>query len=265
MKRLLLIACSIIISVTGLAQGQEKPAADTTAPKHRIGLVNEYTIKPGMMTEFLAWAKSEALPLFIKAGIKESYFFTNVYGDRDIVTVTEAHDNFAAIKARNEAFAKNNSPEALAALTAGGNRYIEHTRTFIVETMPELSWINPNLKSIPPYYIMLVHHLAPLRWRDYEAYIKNDWLPLVKKAETNGRIVSRMRYGSDSEHYTTFVPVNDLADLDQPNKITQMIGAENAAKIQQKLVGIVLRTENRILRLRADISILPAQSLAEKK
>lgn len=265
MKRLFLFACSIIISVTAFAQSQGKPAADTTAPKHRIGFVNEYTIKPGMMTEYLEWAKKEALPLVVKAGIKEAYFFTNVYGDRAITTYTEVHDSFAALKARNEAFAKNNSPEALAALTAGANRYIESTRTFIVEAMPELSWRNPKLKSIPPYFIVTTRHIAPQRGRDYEAYLKNDWLPLVKKADTNGMVVSRMRYGGDPNQYTVFTPVNDLADLDQPNKITQMIGAENMTKIQQKLMGIVLQTETRILRLRADISILPAQNLAEKK
>ena len=264
MKRLLLIASFIIISVAALAQSQDKPAA-TTAPKNRIGLVNEYTVKPGMMTEYLAWAKKEALPLFIKGGVKEAYFFTSVFGDRAVTTFTEVHDNFAAIKARNEAFAKNNTPEALAALTAGANRYIEHTRTFIVEMMPELSWRNPNLKSLPPYFSVQVQHIAPLRGRDYEAYIKNDWLPLVKKAETNGRVVSRMRFGGTPNQYTTFVPLNDLTDLDQPNKIAQMIGAENVAKLQQKLVGIVLSTESHIVRLRADISILPAQNLAEKK
>ena len=59
--------------------------------------------------------------------------------------------------------------------------------------------------------------------------------------------------------------MSDLTELDQPSKITQMIGAEAVAKIQQKLTGIVERTEIRILRLRADISILPAQNLAEKK
>lgn len=264
MKRFVLFACSIIISVTGLAQSQDKPAAETTAPKHRIGLVNEYTVKPGMMNEYLEWAKKEALPLFIKGGVKEAYFFTSVFGDRAVTTFTEVHDSFAAIKARNEAFAKNNTPEALAALTAGGNRYIEHTRTFIVEMMPELSWRNPNLKSLAPYFVVQVQHIAPLRARDYEAYIKNDWLPLVKKAETNGRVVSRVRSGGDPNQYTTFTPLNDLTDLDQPSKITQMIGAENVAKLQQKLVGIVMSTETRILRLHADISILPAQNLAEK-
>ncbi len=263
MKRLLLFACSIVLSLAALAQ--TKPATESAAPKHRIGLVNEYIIKPGMMTEFLAWAKNEALPLFVKAGIKESYFFTRVYGDRDLVTVSEMHDSFAALKARNEAFSKNNSPEALAALTAGGNRFIEHTKTFIVEAMPELGWRNPNLKGIPPYFSVTIRHIAPSRGRDYEAFLKNDWLPLVKKAETNGLTVSRMRYGGDPNQYTFFTPIHDLTDLDQPSKITQMIGAEGMAKLQQKLVGIVLRTETRILRLRADISILPTPTLAEKK
>ena len=265
MKRLVLFACSIIISVTALAQGQDKKSAETTAPKHRIGLVNEYTIKPGMMTEYLAWAKNEALPLFVKAGVKEAYFFTNVYGDRAITTFTEVHDSFAALTARNEAFGKNNSPEALAALTAGANRYIEHTRTFIVETMPELSWRNPNLKTIPPYFIMTYLYIAPQSRRDYEAFLKNDWLPLVKKADSNGLVVSRMRYGGDSNQYTVFTPLNKLTDLDQPGKIVQTVGAEAVAKITQKLIGIVLRTENCILRLRADNSILPTQNMAEKK
>lgn len=263
MNRLLLFACSIIISVTVLAQN--KPAAETAAPQHRIGLVNEYTIKPGMMNEYLEWAKKEALPLYIKAGIKEAYFFTTVFGDRAITTFTEMHDSFAALKARNEAFSKNNSPEALAALTAGANRYIEHTRTFIIESLPELSWRNPNLKSIPPYFRVITRHLMPQRGRDYEAWLKNDWLPLVKKSDSNGLVVSRMRYGGALNQYTDFTPINDLTDLDQPSKITQMIGAEAVAQIQQKLVGLVERTESRILRLRADISILPTPTVAEKK
>ncbi len=263
MKRLLLFACSIVLSLAVLAQ--TKPATESAAPKHRLGLVNEYTIKPGMMPEFLAWAKSEALPLFVKAGIKESYFFIRLYGDRDMVTVTEVHDNFAALKARNEAFSKNNSPEALAALTAGGNRFIEHTRTLIVETLPELGWRNPNLKGIPSYFSVTIRHIAPTRGRDYEAFLKNDWLPLVKKAETNGLVVSRMRYGGDPNQYTIFSPLNDLTDLDQPSKVTQMIGAEGVAKVQQKVSGIVMSTETRILRFRADISIVPTPDLAEKK
>ncbi len=263
MKRLFLFACSIVISVTVLAQ--TKPATEPAAPKHRIGLVNEHTIKPGMMTEFLAWAKNEALPLYVKAGIKEAYFFTRLYGDRDLVSFTEVHDSFAALKARNEAFGKNNSHEALAALTAGANRYIEHTLTFIVEMLPELSWRNPNLKGIPSYLSMTIRHIAPMRGRDYEAFLKNDWLPLVKKAETNGLVVSRTRYGGDPNQYTHFMPVNDLADLDQPGKLAQVVGAETVAKVQQKLIGIVERTETRILRLRADISILPTPILAEKK
>jgi len=48
----------------------------------------------------------------------------------------EIHGSFAALKKRNAAYDKNNGPEALAALSAGANRYIKHTRPYIVETLP---------------------------------------------------------------------------------------------------------------------------------
>jgi len=59
-----------LLYVTGLDRGW----AQNTETKHRIGLVNEYTIKPGMMREYLEWAQKEARPLYLKAGIKEAYF-----------------------------------------------------------------------------------------------------------------------------------------------------------------------------------------------
>ena len=261
------LVCAALLCAAGLqsnfAQNNNAKPAETAAPKHRLGLVNEYTIRPGLMNEYLEWAKNEARPLYVKAGIKEAYFFTQVYGDRAITTFTEVHDSFAALKARNEAFNKNNSPEALAALSAGANRYIEHTRTFIVETLPELSWRNPKLSSPPPYYLVTTRFVAPQRGRDYEAYLKNDWLPLVKKADANGLLASRNRFGGEGQ-YTIFTPVNDLADLDQPNPVTRMLGAEAVAKVQQKLVGIVQRTETRVLRLRPEISIIPAPATATK-
>ena len=85
MKGLLLIACSIIISVAGLAQSQDKPAA----PKHRIGLVNEFTLitlvpfsyaqtsapaveKPQLYSVFVAHVKPDML-LEFESFVKDRY------------------------------------------------------------------------------------------------------------------------------------------------------------------------------------------------
>ena len=265
MKRLSLILCTIIINVAVLAQSQGKPATETTAPKQRLIFVSEYTIKPGMMGEFLAWAKNEARPLFVKAGIREGYFFTNVYGDTSIATFAEVHDDFAALKERNAAFGKNNSPEALAALTAGTNRFIVHTHTYIGQSLPELSWRNPKLSGPPPYVVLTHRWITPFRTREYEDFIKNDSLPLLKKAEANGQTVSRTRFGGGPSEYFIFTPLYDLAELDQPGKVVQMAGADNMTKLYQKLVGVVQRTETTILRLRPELSILPQPTTAEKK
>ncbi len=245
------------------SQNSSQPSSE--APKHRLIFVSEFTIKPGMMGEFLAWAKNEARPLFVKAGIKEAYAFTSVYGDTSIATLAEVHDDFAALKARNEAFGKNNSPEALAALTAGTNRFIVHTHTYIAQSLPELSWRNPKLSGLPPFLVLTHRWITPFRTREYEDFIKNDSLPLIKKAEANGQTVSHIRFGGGPSEYFIFTPLYDLAELDQPGKVVQMAGADNMTKLYQKLVGVVQRTEVTILRLRPEISILPQQTTAEKK
>lgn len=259
-RKLMLTITIILLLLPAVALAQN-------APSRKLGLVNEFTIKPGMMAAYLQWAEKEAKPLYVKAGIKAGYFFTNLYdtADRNVVTLIEMHDSFAAIRARNEAFNKNNSQEEIAAWNAKSREFIVGIRTYIVETLPELSWANPKMKSQPLYFMVTERHIAPFRSREYEEYLKNDWLPLVKKSESNGSLVSRLRFGGEMGHYFVFGSVHDLTELDQPSKTTQAAGgAEAIAKMQQKLVGIVQRSEQRILRLRPEISILPAPATAAK-
>jgi hypothetical protein len=265
-KKLFQIIALLLLFLPTTAFTQTTKPAEA-APQRMIGVVNEYTIKPGMMTAYLQWCEKEARPLYVKAGIKRAYFFTNLYDtvDRNVVTLIEMHDSFAALKARNEAFNKNNSKEELDAWSAKSREFIVGIRTYIVETLPEVSWTNPNMKSLPQYYMVTERHIAPFRGRDYEAYLKNDWLPLMKKAQSNGSLYSRVRFGGETGHYFAFGSVHDLTELDQPSKITQAAGGPEAvARIQQKLIGIVQRTETRVLRLRPEISILPAPYTAAK-
>ena len=266
LKKLSLVLTMLFLSVTGLAQSSDAKPAEA-APQRLLGLVNEYTIKPGMMTAYLQWAEKEAIPLYHKAGIKEAYFFTNIYdsAERSIVTFIEVHPSFAAIKARNEAFTRNNSQEARAAWSAKAPEFIESTRAYIVEGLPEISWRNPNLKKASLYYVVTERYIAPFRGRDYEAYLKNDYLPLVKKANGNGITVTRLRYGGEMGHYYVFSGVDDLTELDQPSKITAAAGGQDAVqKMMQKLIGVVQRSESRILRLRTELSIIPEPARAAK-
>ena len=260
-----LLSLLTVMACVQISWSQNSSQPTSEAPKHRLIFVSEYTIKPGMMGEFLAWAKNEARPLFVKAGIKEAYAFTSVYGDLSIATLAEVHDDFAALKARNEAFVKNNSPEALAALTAGGNRFIEHTHTYIAQSLPELSWRNPKLNGLPPYLVLTHRWITPGHAREYEDFVKNESLPLIKKAEGNGQTVSRLRFGSSPLEYFIFTPLYDLVELDQPSKLEKMMGADNLAKLYQKLAAVTQRTEVTILRLRPENSILPQPMTAEKK
>jgi len=250
-----------LICVVGL----DRDLAQNANTKPRISFVNEYTIKAGAMPEYLEWSLKEARPLFLKAGIKEAYFFTTLYGDRRLATYVEIHDSFAALKERNAAFDKNNSPEALAALRKGASHYIESTRTIISETLPELSWRNPKRQEMAPYYRLLRRWIAPFREPDYENYLKNEWLPLLKKADGPGIAVSRFRFGGEEGVYNILSPVYDLAELDGPGPLQKSIGPEAVQKLRQKsLTGVVVRSETRVLQLRPELSILPTPNAAAK-
>jgi len=265
-KKLFQIIALLLLFLPTTAFTQTTKPADA-APKRRLGVVNEYTVKPGMMTPYLQWVEKEVYPMFVKAGIKESYLFTNVYAaaSRNVVTHLEVHDSFAAIKARNDSFTKNNSKEALDAYQAKAREFVQETRSYMIEFLPEVSWMNPKLKTPPVYWTMIERFIAPGRTRDYEAYLKNDWMPLEKKADSNGRQIARLRFGGDTSHYYSISFHNDLTELDQPNKVVQAAGGTEAVtKIQQKLEGIVRRSEQRILRLRPECSILPASMTAAK-
>jgi hypothetical protein len=261
-KSLFLVVAFAFLSVNAFAQ-TTKPAV----PQRKLGVVNEYTVKPGMMTPYLQWVEKDVYPMFVKAGIKESYLLTNVYAaaSRNIVTHLEVHDSFAAIRARNDAFTKNNSKEALDAYQAKAREFVQETHSYVIEFLPDASWMNPKLKTLPLYWMVTERFIHYGRARDYEAYVKNDWLPLEKKADSHGRQLARLRYGGDASHYFSFGFVNDLTDLDQPGKTTQAAGGPDAmTKIQQKLEGIVRHSETRILRLRPECSILPASMTAAK-
>lgn len=262
----LCLVFAALLCVGGLQTNSAQNNANN-APKRRLGVVNEYTIKHGMMTAYLQWAEKEAHPLYVKGGVKESYLFTPVYASesRNVVTHIEVHDSFAAIRARNEAFNKNNSKEALDAWQAKAREFITDIHTYMIEFLPESSWTNPKLKIQPLYWMMTERFVQPGRASDYETYLKNDWIPLEKKADTNGRLVARVRYGGDTSRYLSFGFVNDLAELDQPSKLTQAAGGTDAlTKIQHKLDGIVRHSANRILRLRPECSTLPALTTASK-
>ncbi len=258
------LLCAALLALLGVA-GLDRGSAQNTETKRRIGLANEYTIKPGMMREYLEWSRKEARPLYLKAGVKEAYFATVLYGDSGLAMRIEIHDSFAALKERNTAFEKNNSPEALAALRAGANRYIQRTRAYIQETLPELSWRNPKRQDLPLYLVMMRRWIAPFREPDYENYLKHDYLPLLKKADGAGLIVNRVRFGDESGVYHALIPIYDLAEFDSPPPVPKSIGQEAFRKLQQKgLAGVVERSETRVLQVRPELCILPAPNAAAK-
>lgn len=82
----------------------------------------------------------------------------------------------------------------------------------------------------------------------------------MQKSELTAQIASAISYGDEAQTFVA-TPIADLSELAKPNPVTKVMNADELAKLQQqKLTGVVTRTESFILRFWEDLSISTKQS-----
>jgi hypothetical protein len=251
----LMIFSSMLI---GINAQTAKPA---DPPKRKVIVTSEYFIKPGMMAEYLNLIRNEGRAIYLKAGEKRSEVYTRVYGESASAIVMEYYDSFEdMVKSRAE-FSKNGG-EALQLFTMKAQQFLERSaKVVIMRNLPEGTWVNPQMTYKPTKYYVITHRwIAPFRMRDYLNYLQNDYMPLVQKSELTAQIASAISYNDEPQTFVA-TPIPDLAELDKPNPVTKVISSDDLFKLQQqKLTGVVTRTESFILRFWEDLSISTKQS-----
>ena len=257
-------ALGALLLVTSFAISANAQAAQpTTTPPRAVILTNEYHVKPGVLPEYLEWIKNESRPMYLKNGAKRTEVYTTVFGDTSIVYVMEYFSSFADMTASKAAFAKSVGPDAMKAFTAKGTAFLSAPpRQVILRTEPELSWRNPNVNvATPPrYYSVTRRWIAPGRARDYRNYLKDEYLPLLKKSEELGIVTTSLLFGDEQQIFISR-PMNDLSELDTPNKILKVISNDDLIRLQQlRLPGVVSKSDLIVIRHRDDLSISTKQS-----
>ena len=96
---------------------------------------------------------------------------------------------------------------------------------------------------------------------EFENYVKNDVLPIVKKTNPTGHLVHKITLGGDTEEYLSATLLDSFADFE---KWGAALAKEGYGNIVAKRVGIVLRREMAVYRYVPELSIRP-QTVAENK
>lgn len=66
-----------------------------------------------------------------------------------------------------------------------------------------------------------------MNWMDYENFLKNEILPLYKKAKVP-YTVTRRRFGANNSDFVSTTYYSKMADLDAGNPVTRAAGGQEA-------------------------------------
>jgi hypothetical protein len=242
------------------------PAASSSATTEQASTqlqrfwVTETHVKPEMMTQFRELYLKETLPAQQKGGVKQqSVWMTATLGEafqyitiRPIESLQQFDEPSPLIKALGE--------EGFRKWEAKRGTMIVSTRSYIMQARPEMS-IAPNPNEPPKLAFVIRQSIAPGRSADFENFVKNDALPIIKKVDPKGYIVRKVGTGGDLEEYHSVILMDSFADYE---KWMTALDKEGYNKITAKRAGIVMHRESAVYRYVPELSLRP-EIVAEKK
>jgi hypothetical protein len=244
------------------AQSQRTLAQDPSqtpmpAPTPQFLALTVVSVKPEMVTEFQNFMKTTTNPALKKGGMKsrEVWQSTTVGGDAFEFVIVAPMEKFAEFDGPGP-LEKGLGAQGMVAWQAKAGSLVNSVRRYIIRTRPDLSFVG---KLTGPPKLAVVHsvQVAPNRNNDYENYVKNNYLPVMKQAGVT-YLVAQTIFGGDANEYITLTMRDTFADLDKGPVITQVLGEEGTQKLLQKLpAGTVTKVERSLSRFMPELSIMP--------
>jgi hypothetical protein len=268
MKRILwvsLAAAIILLAVfvlpRAMAQGTARPSqvlaaapAATAVPQRNWYTVNIVTIKRESMNEFLEFQKSQAIPLLQRGGVKSRDVWQSgaPFGEGATFTLVTPIENFAH-------YDQEPRPIQLLGAEAGrayqekNQRMLVSSRTLAIQDRAELS-VMPNSSFKPKAGILTLTTVVAGHADAYEAYLKNDLLPVLKRGNVAGYLVSHTTFGGDANEYASMQLLPSYAEVDKGPLTRQVLGQPAAQELLAKATPHIASQRRELLRYVPDLS-----------
>ena len=246
-----------ILNSTAAAQTQK-------APTRSLLEVTIVSVRPEMAMDFETLIKTEYNPAFVKGGGKQSAVWqTAAFGPAFDIIFVEPIERMSQYDGPSS-LEKGLGKDGAGAFFAKASKMVTNVRSYAVETRPDLSFMaNPN--SMPRMAVVSHIRVAQNRDAEFENYIRNEWLPVIKQAGIPGYLMHRMIFGGDANEYVSLALADNFADIEKGPPVARVLGSDGMLKLMQKMPsGAVLGIERNIVRLNNDLSVFPAQPTAKK-
>ena len=247
---------------TSFTQNNAKPT--DAAPKRQWYHIQENILKPGVASEYYEFRAKERIPALKKAGYKhQEFWIPAAVGTGGAMYTVEVWDDLSAFDQPQNRLTKALGEEGARALGKKTSQYFAEggSHAWLALSDPELSWTE-QMTTPPKLAIVGRVKVARGRRTDYRNYIKNDYLPIVKKSGARGYQVLSVVYGGDVDEYITLTFFDSFAELEkndpsQTSVQNRVAGEGTGQKNVLKTVGVIVNLERNIIRFRPDLSILP--------
>lgn len=241
-----------------LAQTSAQPAA-----RERLS-VTVWSVKPEMVTEYENMLKTETNPALQKGGLKwRNVWQTATFGNGFEYVMVAPIDNFAQYD--QPAPIEKGMGNGIVAYRAKFRKMINGNRTTVIESRPDLSLLPP-AGTVPKMAVVAYVQVAQNRNAEYENFIKNEWLPVVKQSGVAYYLVYQTLLGGNVNEYITVTAHENYAELEKGPPPFRVLGQEGGMKLMQKMpVGVVEKLERVVMRFNPELSFRPAATAQNKQ
>lgn len=259
MNRFPRASAATILVVAGLWLAMAHPpvgAQGAAPPQRELLLINEVQLKPDMTTQWAELQKSEMIPAMRKAGARLRDTWANGPGGDPYLRVMVTPIASLATFDGPGPLVRALGQEGAEALGAKNRKHIASARSTIVMTRPDLGFgTRPAAFKLG---LLSIVNTANGRGADFEALLKSDVVPALKKGGVAYYAVAQVVFGDDVNKYLTLSAVNDYAELAKGSPLERSLGPEGMAKLTQKAAPLITRLERRIVRYLPDLSYGPS-------
>ena len=251
MMRCLRAAAISVALVVSNAPGLMAQQSGQPSKRH-WSVITITSVKPGMQEQYEAGMK-EVAAAFKKAGVPSRAVLQSVMGDAFEYVSVYPIASFAEYEARPFPAEQALGKEGWASLR---EKLVSCAASVHRLTAMELEEpkIQTEMKEPAPYGIVQFMRVAPGRGPEFESWLKNDYFPVMKKAEVKNLSVSRNIFGASPNEYVLVRVVDKLTEIDAGPPAAKVLGTEGMNKLMAKTAGLVVSSENRIYHYRSDLS-----------
>ncbi|MDQ3220521.1 MAG: hypothetical protein M3Q26_07215 [Acidobacteriota bacterium] len=235
------------------------------ARKSERYMITVVTVKPEMVEEYENFVKTETNPALMKGGVKwRDAWKTAMFGNSFEYIYVQSAENMADFDGAGP-IEKALGKEGNNAWNAKSRKFLTSVRRMAIMTRPDLSYDGPNPGAWAPAVAVVTHTtVAPNRNAELEAFIKNDFLPVMKQAKVPGFLVSQVALGGNPNEYVSLVLHANMAELEKGPPVYRVMSKEAGDKLLQKVpAGVIIKQERYVSRYSPELSFRPAPTAAK--